>query len=75
MTTVDAIFADGVFKPVIPVAMPENQRVRLTVETVVPGDLSQWLAAVRTFQGEVVARRGVLPDCTSEIASDRRHHE
>jgi predicted DNA-binding antitoxin AbrB/MazE fold protein len=29
---IDAIYQDGVFKPLAPVPLPENQRVRLKIE-------------------------------------------
>src|SRR5947209_19546552 len=32
ITTVEAIYQDGVFKPVRPVDLPENQRVKVVVE-------------------------------------------
>ncbi len=35
-TTVEAIFEDGVFKPVKPPEFPEGQRVQITVESVPP---------------------------------------
>jgi predicted DNA-binding antitoxin AbrB/MazE fold protein len=72
MKTVEAIYAGGVFKPIDPVPLPENQRVRLTVE---PVDTTGWLEAVREFQRKVVASHGVLPDSTPDIAADRRRHE
>lgn len=30
-TTIDAIFEDGVFRPVTPISLPEHQRVRITL--------------------------------------------
>ena len=32
--TVEAIYADGVLKPTVELALRDNQRVRLTVETI-----------------------------------------
>ena len=75
MTTVEAIYADGVFKPLSRVTLQENQRVRLTVEPAEPLDSSAWLDAVREFQRQVAANHGVLPDSTPDIAADRRRHE
>jgi predicted DNA-binding antitoxin AbrB/MazE fold protein len=72
MRTVEAIYSGGVFKPVDPVSIPENQRVRLTIE---PYDPAGWLEAVREFQRQVVANHGVLPDSTPDIAADRRRHD
>jgi predicted DNA-binding antitoxin AbrB/MazE fold protein len=75
MGTVEAIFASGVFKPLGPVALPENQRVRLSIEAADASDLTPWLEAVRAFQQQLVAHHGVLPDSTADIAADRRRHE
>jgi len=48
-TTVEAIFEDGVFKPVKPPELPEGQRVQITVESVTrpaPGDILRMAAEV-----------------------------
>jgi predicted DNA-binding antitoxin AbrB/MazE fold protein len=75
MKTVEAIYTGGVFKPMEQVTMPENQRVRLTIEPTEPSESSGWLDAVREFQRQLVASHGVLPDSTPDIAADRRRHE
>ena len=75
MNTVDAIYSGGVFKPLDQVKIPENQRVRLTIEPTERSDSSDWLDAVREFQGRILASHGVLPDSTSDIAADRRRDE
>lgn len=75
MNTVEAIYASGVFKPLGQVALGENQRVRLTIETV-PSSLStEWLDTVQEFQRRLRAAHGMLPDSTPEIAADRRRYE
>jgi predicted DNA-binding antitoxin AbrB/MazE fold protein len=48
-TTVEAIFEDGVFKPVKPPELPEGQRVQITVESVpglAPDDILRMAADV-----------------------------
>ena len=72
MNPVEAIFEKGVFKPVRPVALPDKQRVQIDVRPVAEFDMSAWLARTRKVQGAIVARVGVLPDSTLEIAADRR---
>ena len=75
MTQVDAIYQNGVFKPLQDVGLPENQRVRLSVE---PADVSEvqawraWLAEVQAFKQRIIAERGYFPDSTLDIAEDRR---
>jgi predicted DNA-binding antitoxin AbrB/MazE fold protein len=67
MSTVDAIYSGGVFRPLNEVPIAENQCVRLTIETAPVGEVSSWLAAVQQFQTDVIDRHGVLPDSTPEI--------
>ena len=43
MTQIDAIFRNGVFKPLQEVNLPENQRVRLSVQPFEPGDIKPGL--------------------------------
>ena len=51
MTTLEAIYEDGIFKPVslVPQSLKEHERVRITVETDSDADLqdefAQWEAA------------------------------
>jgi predicted DNA-binding antitoxin AbrB/MazE fold protein len=72
MTQVEAVYQDGVFKPVQEVALPQNQRVRLTVESVPRNEILQWLDEMRKIQQPILDRVGFLPDSTPEIAEDRR---
>lgn len=55
MATVEAVFQNGVFRPVGEVALPENQRVRLQVEPITPTDFQVWLDRVREHQQQIVA--------------------
>ena len=72
MTQVDAIYQNGVFKPLQDVGLPENQRVRLSVQPVEAGDVQAWLAEVREMRQRLIAGRGYFPDSTLDIAEDRR---
>jgi predicted DNA-binding antitoxin AbrB/MazE fold protein len=72
MGQIEAIYQDGVFKPVGQVALPQNQRVRLTVEPVSGAEVLAWLEEVREVQRPIFAARGFLPDSTPGIAEDRR---
>ena len=75
MSTVEAIYAGGVFKPLGEVSVPENQRVRLTIEPATAAHAGNWFDEVRRFQQQIISQHGVLPDSTLEIAADRRRHE
>jgi predicted DNA-binding antitoxin AbrB/MazE fold protein len=75
MTHVEAIYHDGVFQPVEDVKLPENQRVRLSIEPVENGDITkwrEWLAEVEEHQRRIIAERGFFPDSAISIAEDRR---
>jgi predicted DNA-binding antitoxin AbrB/MazE fold protein len=71
MTQVEAIYHDGVFQPVQDEKLPENQRVRLSIEPVEAADVMAWLADVQEMQKRVVAERGYFPDSAVSIAEDR----
>jgi len=72
MTQVDAIYQNGVFKPLQGVGLPENQRVRLSVQTVEAGDARAWLAEAQELRQRIIAQRGYFPDSSLDIAEDRR---
>jgi predicted DNA-binding antitoxin AbrB/MazE fold protein len=72
MTQVDAIYQDGVFQPLQDVGLPDNQRVRLSVQPVETDDARAWLAEVQELQQRIIARRGYFPDSAADIAEDRR---
>ena len=72
MTQIDAIYQDGVFKPLEDLRLPENQRVRLNVQPLEVSDAMAWLARVQTRQQQIIAQRGFFPDSAASIAEDRR---
>jgi predicted DNA-binding antitoxin AbrB/MazE fold protein len=72
MSEVEAIYQNGVFRPLDAVGLPENQRVRLSVHPVESCDAGAWLAGVQARQSRIVAARGYFPDSTTDIAEDRR---
>jgi predicted DNA-binding antitoxin AbrB/MazE fold protein len=71
MSHVEAIFRGGVFEPLEPVNLSEEQRVQLSFEPTGQTDLA-WLNQVQAMQAVIVERQGVLPDSAAEIAADRR---
>jgi predicted DNA-binding antitoxin AbrB/MazE fold protein len=72
MTQVDAIYQNGVFKPLQDVGLAENQRVRLSVQPVEAENVRAWLARVQERRERIIAERGYFPDSTLDIAEDRR---
>ena len=74
MTHVEAIYHNGVFQPMQDVKLPENQRVRLSIEPVPEDEVAkarQWLAEVQEMQKRIAAERGYFPDSADSIAEDR----
>jgi predicted DNA-binding antitoxin AbrB/MazE fold protein len=72
MTQIDAIYQNGVFKPLQDVELTENQRVRLSVQPIEAANVRAWLAGVQELQRRIIAERGYFPDSTIDIAEDRR---
>jgi predicted DNA-binding antitoxin AbrB/MazE fold protein len=72
MTQVNALYQDGVFKPLQEVDLPENQRVRLTVQSVKTRDVQVWLAQIEQRHQRIIAERGYFPDSALDIAEDRK---
>jgi predicted DNA-binding antitoxin AbrB/MazE fold protein len=68
MTQIDAICQNGVFKPLDDVGLPENQRVRLSIQPIEARDVRAWLAEVQDRKLRIIAERGYFPDS----AEDRR---
>jgi len=71
MTTVEAIYEGGVFKPVGPVELPEKQRVQLSVRPLPATDVQAWMDEARRLRDELQAKYGVFPDSTPLITEDR----
>jgi predicted DNA-binding antitoxin AbrB/MazE fold protein len=72
MTQVDAIYQNGVFKPLQDVRLPDNQRVRLSIQPLDADYVRAWLADVQEMRKRIIAERGYFPDSTPDIAEDRR---
>jgi len=71
MTAINAIFRHGVFQPLEPVDLKENQEVRISVEPTAKPDARQWLQQVDKLRNELREKYGIFPDSTSDIAEDR----
>ena len=74
MSDVDAIYQNGVFKPLEQVDLQENARVRLRIEpSSYQAEMLAWLERVRKHRQEFLDRHGgvPLPDSTPDIAEDR----
>jgi predicted DNA-binding antitoxin AbrB/MazE fold protein len=71
MYRADAIYENGVFRPLVPIALQENQRVSLEIEPVEIQDVAAWLEETDRLRNRLAAEHGVFPDSTLDIAADR----
>jgi predicted DNA-binding antitoxin AbrB/MazE fold protein len=71
MSRIEAIYRRGVFEPLEPVQLGEEQRVQLTFELADHETRLAWLNHVKAIQAAILARQGVLADSSAEIAADR----
>jgi predicted DNA-binding antitoxin AbrB/MazE fold protein len=71
MSQIEAIFQDGVFRPLGQVFLPNRQRVRLDFCAVEEPDVRMWLDEVQSLQRRVLDSGRVFPDSTLDIAVDR----
>jgi predicted DNA-binding antitoxin AbrB/MazE fold protein len=75
MSRIEAIYHDGVFKPLGDVGLRENQRVHLDFEPIDETDGAAWLEEVRQLHQQLVGQHGYFPDSTPDIAADRTRDE
>lgn len=71
MSQIEAVFQNGVFKPLLPIVLPENQRVTLQFEATEPPREPGWMENVKERKRRFVEQYGPLPDSTPDIAADR----
>lgn len=73
-TTIEAVFSGGTFHPLGEVGLPENARVRLTVQPVqsIPSAVAEWLARAAALREELFQKYGYYPDSAELVAADRR---
>jgi predicted DNA-binding antitoxin AbrB/MazE fold protein len=71
MSRIEAIYRRGVFEPLEPVNLREDERVQLSFEPTNGKSPQAWLNDVKAIQAGIVERQGVLPDSAADIAADR----
>jgi predicted DNA-binding antitoxin AbrB/MazE fold protein len=71
MSQIEAIYRHGVFEPLEPVNLPEEQRVRLSIEPADAEKIEAWIKRVDELREAIFKRQGFLPDSTPGIAEDR----
>ena len=71
MSQIEAIYRRGVFEPLQPVDLKEEQRVRLRIEPTENDAFEAWIKRVDELRETIFKRQGFLPDSTPGIAEDR----
>jgi predicted DNA-binding antitoxin AbrB/MazE fold protein len=71
MSQIEAIYRHGVFEPLEPVNLQEDQRVRLSIEPADKEAFETWIQRVDELREAILKRQGCLPDSTPGIAEDR----
>jgi predicted DNA-binding antitoxin AbrB/MazE fold protein len=71
MRRIEAIYRHGVFEPLEPVDLREEERVELTVTSCQKPTFEEWMGQVRANREAMKERHGLLPDSTPDIAADR----
>ena len=71
MIQIAAVYQNGVFRPLVPVDLPENQQVQLDVKLVETVDMLEWFEMVRERKQQYIEKHGYLPDSTPDIREDR----
>jgi predicted DNA-binding antitoxin AbrB/MazE fold protein len=72
MSQIEAIYRHGVFEPLEPVNLPEEQRVRLSIEPAEKESVEAWIKRVDELREAIFNRQGFLPDSTPGIAEDTK---
>ncbi len=71
MNQIEAIYRHGVFEPLEPVDLQEEQRVHLNIEPAKKETPLEWLERVKRQHAAFIEKYGYLPDSTPSIAEDR----
>ncbi len=77
-TPVEAVFENGLLRPLTPLTLHENQHVWIRVEPQPQSreerrrEFNAWLQQVESHHAQFLAKHPPLPDSTLDIAADRR---
>jgi predicted DNA-binding antitoxin AbrB/MazE fold protein len=71
MTTVRAIYQNGVFRPLVPVVVPENEIVEIAIQPAANA-APDWVLRLREVRERIGAGKPLFPDSSLEIAEDRK---
>lgn len=71
MTQVQAVYQNGVFKPLSPLTIAENEIVELSIRQT-HAEVPDWIARLRNVREQISQGKPFFPDSASEIAEDRQ---
>jgi predicted DNA-binding antitoxin AbrB/MazE fold protein len=69
--TIQAIFRHGVFEPLEPVNLSEEQRVHINIVPETKPTLEAWFDETQATHARFLREHGPLPDSTPGISADR----
>lgn len=74
MTQVEAIYENGVLRPLSPLGLDEHEHVTVVIQPAKSGRRSKlaWLDELREHRRKLQDKYGVFPDSTQSIAEDRQ---
>jgi predicted DNA-binding antitoxin AbrB/MazE fold protein len=72
---IDAIYDNGVLKPLVPLSLPDQTRVKLTVETSSPAEPNDKLAAQKAALRELWEEIDKLPQTRNNDGWSARQHD
>lgn len=73
MTTVEAIYQNGVFRPLERLELPEDTRLQISFErNQKKQHMLEWLKDADAFREQLRQKYGTFPDSAEMIAEDRR---
>ena len=71
MSFIQAVYRHGVFEPLEPVQLPEEQRVQVHIAPPGKAPLEAWIRKTQARQAAFIKKHGLLPDSAPDIAEDR----
>jgi predicted DNA-binding antitoxin AbrB/MazE fold protein len=76
MIVIDAVYRNGVFEPLVAVAIADGKAVSLTVhEPEIPEAWREAIANADQFRSVIRFQSGPLPDSTPDIRAGRDHND
>jgi predicted DNA-binding antitoxin AbrB/MazE fold protein len=72
MSVIAAVYRHGVFEPLEPVHLPEEEQVEVHIVSSGKAAWEAWIRKTQARHSAFIKKHGLLPDSTPDIAEDRR---